>query len=251
MKIISWNVNGFRACLKKGFMDFFNEQDADIFCIQENKMQEEQMEQEIPGYLQFWNCADKKGYSGTTIFTKEEPLNAYYGIDGEYNDEGRLITLEYPAFYLMTSYSPNVQSTLARLGYRMNFEDSLRGYMSELSKIKPVILCGDLNVAHNEIDLKNPDSNRGNAGFTDEERGKFTELLNAGFIDTFRHLYPDAEDCYTWWSYRTRSRERNVGWRIDYFVVSSGFENFVEDSVIYADTLGSDHCPIGLILKDQ
>ena len=248
MKIISWNVNGFRACLKKGFMDFFNEQDADIFCIQENKMQEDQMEQDIPGYHQYWNCADKKGYSGTTIFAKEEPLNVFYGIDNAYNDEGRLITLEYPDFYIMTSYSPNVQSTLARMDYRMGFEDSLRNYMKELSENKPVILCGDLNVAHNEIDLKNPESNRGNAGFTDEERGKFSELLEAGFVDTFRHLYPDAKDRYTWWSYRMRARDRNVGWRIDYFVVSKGFEDHVRDSIIYAETLGSDHCPIGLIL---
>ena len=250
MKLISWNVNGFRACLRKGFMDFFNEQDADIFCIQENKMQEDQMEQEIPGYFQYWNCADKKGYSGTTIFTKKEPLSVRYGIEGEYNDEGRLITLEFEDFFLIDSYSPNVQSTLARLDYRMGFEDRLRGYMSELAETKPVILCGDLNVAHNEIDLKNPDSNRGNAGFTDEERGKFTDLLAAGFTDSFRHLYPDAVDQYTWWSYRMRARERNVGWRIDYFVVSQGFEDRIEDSVIYADVQGSDHCPIGLILKD-
>lgn len=250
MKLISWNVNGFRACLRKGFMDFFNEQDADIFCIQENKMQEDQMEQEIPGYFQYWNCADKKGYSGTTIFTKKEPLSVHYGIEGEYNDEGRLITLEFEDFYLIDSYSPNVQSTLARMDYRMDFEDRLREYMRGLSGTKPVILCGDLNVAHNEIDLKNPASNRGSAGFTDEERGKFTDLLAAGFTDSFRHLYPDAVDQYTWWSYRMRARERNVGWRIDYFVVSRGFEDRIEDSVIYADVQGSDHCPIGLILKN-
>lgn len=249
MKIISWNVNGFRACLRKGFMDFFEAEDADIFCIQENKMQEDQMEQEIPGYHQFWNCADKKGYSGTTIFSKEEPLNVTYGIEGKYNDEGRLITLEYPDFYLITSYSPNVQSTLARLDYRMGFEDDLREYMSALSEKKSVILCGDLNVAHNEIDLRNPGPNRGNAGFTDEERGKFTDLLNAGFTDTFRLLYPDAEEKYTWWSYRMRARERNAGWRIDYFVVSSDLNDRVADSLIYADTEGSDHCPVGLILK--
>lgn len=249
MKIISWNVNGFRACLRKGFMDFFEKEDADIFCIQENKMQEDQMEQEIPGYHQYWNCADKKGYSGTTVFSKEEPLNVMYGINGRYNDEGRLITLEYPDFYLITSYSPNVQSTLARLDYRMGFEDDLREYMSALSEKKSVILCGDLNVAHNEIDLRNPGPNRGNAGFTDEERGKFTDLLNAGFTDTFRHLYPDAEEQYTWWSYRMKARERNAGWRIDYFVVSSDLDDRIGDSVIYADTEGSDHCPVGLILK--
>ena len=249
MKIISWNVNGFRACLKKGFMDFFNEQDADIFCIQENKMQEEQMEQEIPGYHQFWNCADKKGYSGTTIFAKEAPLNVIYGIDGTYNDEGRLITLEYPDFYMMTSYSPNVQSTLARLDYRMGFEDSLRPYMKKLSEEKPVVMCGDLNVAHEEIDLKNPKANRGSAGFTDEERGKFGELLGAGFIDSFRFFHPGEEGRYTWWSYRMRAREKDIGWRIDYFVVSEGLEDRLEDSIIYKEVTGSDHCPIGLLFK--
>ena len=249
-KLISWNVNGFRACLNKGFMDFFEKEDADIFCIQENKMQQEKMTVEIPGYHQFWNCADRKGYSGTTVFSKEAPLSVVYGINGEYNDEGRVITLEFPEFYLMTCYSPNVQRTLDRLGYRMIYEDKLRAYMQELAKAKPVIMCGDLNVAHEEIDLKNPKTNVGNAGFTDEERGKFGELLEAGFVDSFRYLYPDLTDQYTWWSYRMRARERNIGWRIDYFVVSKDYADAIEDSVIYPEIMGSDHCPIGLILKD-
>jgi exodeoxyribonuclease-3 len=249
-KLISWNVNGFRAVLEKGFADFFAAENADIFSIQETKMQPGQADFEHPGYFAYYSSAVKKGYSGTAVFAKEEPDNVLYGIgpDEKYSDEGRLITLEYPAFYLVNSYTPNAQRELTRLDYRMVFEDDLRGYLSDLSGKKPVILCGDLNVAHNEIDLKNPESNRGNAGFTDEERGKFTELLAAGFTDSFRYLYPDAEERYTWWSYRTRSRERNVGWRIDYFVVSNGFESRIKDSLIYADIMGSDHCPIGLIL---
>ncbi len=247
--LISWNVNGFRACLGKGFLDFFAKEDADVFCIQENKMQQEQMPVEIPGYHQFWNCADKKGYSGTTVFSKEEPLSAVMGIHGEFNDEGRLITLEYPDFYLLNSYTPNVQPTLARLPYRMGYEDKLRAYMQELAKDKPVILCGDLNVAHEEIDLKNPKANIGNAGFTYEERGKLTELLAAGFTDSFRYFYPDLPDQYTWWSYRMRAREKNVGWRIDYFIVSTPYMDAVADSVIHPEVMGSDHCPIALYLK--
>lgn len=249
VKIISWNVNGLRACLSKGFLDFFNREEADIFCIQENKMQPEQMPVEIPGYYAYWNCADKKGYSGTTVFSREEPLQTIYGIDGKYNDEGRVITLEYPDFYLITCYSPNVQPSLARMEYRMEYEDCLRPYMKKLSLEKPVIMCGDLNVAHEEIDLKNPKANRGNAGFTDEERGKFGELLDVGFTDSFRYFHPGEEGRYTWWSYRMRAREKDIGWRIDYFVVSKGMEENIEDSVIYKDVMGSDHCPIGLLLK--
>ncbi len=250
-KLISWNVNGLRACLGKGFLDFFKEEDADVFCIQENKMQPDQMpaDVEIPGYHIYWNCADKKGYSGVTVFSKEEPAEVIYGIHGKYNEEGRVITLDYGDFYLITSYTPNVQPTLARMDYRMGFEDSLREWMAELDEKKPVVLCGDLNVAHEEIDLKNPGPNKGKAGFTDEERGKFTQLLETGFADSFRKLYPDRTGAYTWWSYRMRARATNAGWRIDYFVVSSRFMDRVQDSVIYADVMGSDHCPIGLLLE--
>jgi len=248
-KLVSWNVNGLRACINKGFMDFFNEAQADVFCVQENKMQPEQMPVEVPGYNIFWNCADKKGYSGVTVFSKTEPADVVYGIDGEYNDEGRVITLDYGDFYLISCYSPNVQPTLARMDYRMGFEDRMRAWMQQLSEKKPVIMCGDLNVAHEEIDLKNPKQNEGHAGFTEQERGKFGELLGAGFADSFRRLYPDKTDQYTWWSYRMRAREKNVGWRIDYFLVSERYMDAVQDSVIYADVAGSDHCPIGLILR--
>ena len=230
-------------------MDFFNEADADVFCIQENKMQPEQMPVEVPGYHIYWNCADKKGYSGVTVFSKHEPRDVIYGIHDKFNDEGRVITMDYGDFYLITCYSPNVQPTLARMDYRMGFEDEMRGWMSELAGKKPVIMCGDLNVAHQPIDLKNPGPNEGHAGYTQEERGKFGELLAAGFTDSFRSLYPDKKDQYTWWSYRARARANNVGWRIDYFVVSDDYMKEVKDSVIYPQIMGSDHCPIGLILK--
>lgn len=246
MKLISWNVNGLRACIQKGFMDFFNEADADIFCIQENKMQLGQIEVVTPGYTQFWNCAEKKGYSGTTVFTKKEPLSVMYGIDGKYNDEGRLITLEYENFYLVCCYTPNARQELVRLDYRMEFEDDFREYLVRLNNDKPVIMCGDLNVAHNEIDLKNPKSNIGNPGFSYEERDKFTALLAAGFTDSFRFLYPDKTDAYSWWSYRMRAREKNVGWRIDYFVVSNSINGKIIDSKILSDVMGSDHCPVEL-----
>ena len=249
-KFISWNVNGFRSVLEKGFAEFFRSEDADIFSIQETKMQPGQAEFDHPGYFAYYSSAVKKGYSGTAVFAKEEPDNVFYGIgaDGKYNDEGRLITLEYPNFYLVNSYTPNAQRELTRLDYRMGFEDDLRGYLSDLSEKKPVILCGDLNVAHNEIDLKNPKTNVGNAGFTNEERGKMTELLAAGFTDTFRFLYPDRTGAYSWWSYMFKSRERNTGWRIDYFIVSDRLREQLRDAVIYADVMGSDHCPVGLTL---
>lgn len=246
MKLISWNVNGLRACMTKGFMDFFNEMDADIFCVQESKMQEGQAEVLTPNYHQYWNSADKKGYSGTIIFSKKEPIAVINGIDGKYNDEGRVITLEFENCYVVTSYSPNSQHELARLPYRMEFEDCFREYLVELSKKKPVIMCGDLNVAHEEIDLKNPKQNIGNAGFSYEERDKFTKLLEAGFTDSFRYLYPDKEEQYTWWSYRAAARPRNIGWRIDYFVVSNDIREKIKDSIIYPEVLGSDHCPIAL-----
>ncbi len=251
-KFISWNVNGFRAVLSKGFADFFTSVNADIFSIQETKMQPGQADFDHPGYFEYYSSAIKKGYSGTAVFTKEEPDNIFYGIGAEqkYTDEGRLITLEYPGFYLVNSYTPNAQRELTRLDYRMVFEDDLRGYLSELSGKKPVILCGDLNVAHNEIDLKNPKTNVGNAGFTNEERGKMTELLAAGFTDTFRYLYPDRTDAYTWWSYMFKSRERNTGWRIDYFIVSDSLRERVKDAVIYPDVMGSDHCPVGLDIEE-
>lgn len=249
MKFVSWNVNGFRACLNKGFGDFFDSADADFFSIQETKMQPDQAEFQRDGYTAFYSSAVKKGYSGTAIFAKKEPLSVLYGIDGKYSDEGRLITLEYENFFLVNSYTPNAQRELARLPYRMEFEDDLRGYLSELDKKKAVILCGDLNVAHEEIDLKNPKSNIGNAGFSYEERGKMDELLGAGFTDSFRHLYPDLEGAYTWWSYMFKSRERNIGWRIDYFIVSERVKDSISEAVIYPEIMGSDHCPVGLTIN--
>jgi len=249
MKIISWNVNGLRACLTKGFMDFFNQEQADIFCVQETKMQEGQAEIAPEGYKQYWNSADKKGYSGTAVFTKQEPLSVQYDIGvEEHSHEGRVITLEYDTFYMVNCYTPNAQHELARLSYRMSWEDAMREYLTMLSAKKPVILCGDLNVAHQEIDLKNPKANRQNPGFSDEERGKMTELLSAGFVDSYRYLYPDKTDAYTWWSYRFRAREKNIGWRIDYFITSKVIADTIKVSIIYADVLGSDHCPVGLIL---
>lgn len=249
MKLVSWNVNGFRSCLTKGFGDFFDSVDADVFCIQETKMQPDQAEFSREGYTAFFSSAVKKGYSGTAIFTRIAPISVKYGIDGKYSDEGRLITLEFDSFYLVNSYTPNAQRELARINYRMEFEDDLRAYLSELDRSKPVILCGDLNVAHNEIDLKNPKSNIGNAGFSYEERGKMDELLGAGFCDSFRYLYPDKTDAYTWWSYMFKSRERNVGWRIDYFITSERAKEQIREAVIYADVMGSDHCPVGLTIE--
>lgn len=247
MNLISWNVNGLRACINKGFMDFFTDIDSDFFCLQEIKLQEGQIELELPGYHQYWNYAEKKGYSGTAIFTKHEPLSVANGIgQDEHDQEGRVITLEYDNFYLITVYTPNSQRGLTRLDYRMTWDDAFRDYLSGLQEQKPVIVCGDLNVAHQEIDLKNPQTNRKNAGFTDEERNKFTELLEAGFIDTFRHLYPDREDAYTWWSYFANSRERNIGWRIDYFLISNELQGKIIDAEIYDHIMGSDHCPVGL-----
>ena len=246
MKFISWNVNGFRACLEKGFAEFFSEQNADFVCLQETKMQQGQAEFAPEGYFQYWNSAQKKGYSGTAIFTKHEPLSVSYGIGiPEHDTEGRAITLEYEDFYLLCVYTPNAQRELARLSYRMEWEDALRAYILELDAKKPVIYCGDLNVAHNEIDLKNPKTNHFNAGFSDEERGKFTELLESGFCDTFRTLYPEEEK-YTWWSYMFKSREKKAGWRIDYFVVSQRLMEKVKDSFILTDVMGSDHCPVGI-----
>lgn len=247
MKFISWNVNGLRACVKKGFLEFFNEADADIFCIQESKLQEGQINLELPGYKQYWNYAVKKGYSGTAIFTKEKPVSVAYGMGIEEHDqEGRVITLEYEKFYFVTVYTPNSQSELARLDYRMQWEDDFLSYLKGLEEKKPVIFCGDLNVAHKEIDLKNPKTNRKNAGFTDEERGKFSILLEAGFVDTFRYLYPDAEGIYSWWSYRFSARAKNAGWRIDYFCVSDCLKDNIKDAKILTDVLGSDHCPVEL-----
>jgi exodeoxyribonuclease-3 len=247
MKLISWNVNGLRACVNKGFLDYFNEVDADVFCLQETKLQEGQIELELPGYHQYWNYADKKGYSGTAMFVKEEPLSVKYGMDiDEHNHEGRLITLEYDNYYLLTEYVPNAQNELKRIDYRMKWEDDFRAYINKLNETKPVIFCGDLNVAHKEIDLKNPKSNRGNAGFSDEERGKFEELLEAGYVDTFRHFYPDMEQIYSWWSYRFHAREKNAGWRIDYFMVSESLKDKLADAKIHTDVLGSDHCPVEL-----
>ena len=248
MKFISWNVNGFRACLKKGFEDFFNEADADFFCLQETKMQPGEADFAPEGYFAYFSSAIKKGYSGTAIFTKKEPLSVTYGIDGAYNDEGRLITLEYDNFYLICCYTPNAQRELTRLDYRMEFEDCLRGYMTSLSAQKPCILCGDLNVAHSEIDLKNPKPNIGNAGFTYEERGKMTELLAAGFTDSFRYLYPDKTGAYSWWSYMYNARANNAGWRIDYFIVSDSIKDKITDAFICPEIMGSDHCPVGLVL---
>ncbi|MBB6214439.1 exodeoxyribonuclease-3 [Anaerosolibacter carboniphilus] len=247
MKLVSWNVNGLRACIGKGFLEYFKGVDADIFCIQESKLQEGQVDLDLEGYHQYWNYAVKKGYSGTAVFTKKEPLSVQYGIGIEEHDqEGRVITLKFEAFYLVTVYTPNSQRELARLDYRMGWEEAFKSYLQKLDGNKPVIICGDLNVAHKEIDLKNPSSNRKNAGFTDEERDKMTRLLGAGFMDTFRYFYPDKEDAYTWWSYMGRARERNVGWRIDYFVVSERLEDKLKDAQIHADVMGSDHCPVVL-----
>ena len=251
MKFISWNVNGIRACMGKGFMDIFNNLNADIFCIQESKMQEGQLDIETPGYHQYWNYAERKGYSGTVIYSRVEPISVRYGIgDSEYDSEGRNITLEFSEFYLVNCYVPNVKRDLSRMESRMRYEELFLAYIKELEKRKPVVFCGDMNVAHEEIDIKNAKSNIGNAGFTYEERGKFSELLSHGFVDTFRYLYPQKRDAYTWWSYMRGVRERNIGWRIDYFVVSKSFVSRVEDSLIYKDILGSDHCPIGLIVKE-
>jgi len=250
MKLISWNVNGIRACVSKNFMDFFNEVDADIFCLQETKLQENQIDLQLEGYFQYWNYAKKKGYSGTAIFTKKEPLSVTYGINIEEHDqEGRVITLEFEDFYMVTVYTPNSQSELKRLDYRMKWEDDFRLYLKKLDERKPVIVCGDLNVAHKEIDLKNPKTNRKNAGFTDEERNKFTELLNEGFIDTFRYFYPEEANIYSWWSYRFRAREKNAGWRIDYFCTSEKLKERLVSAKIHTDVLGSDHCPVELIIK--
>ena len=247
MKLISWNVNGIRACVQKGFLDFFQEADADIFCIQESKMQEGQLALDLPGYYQYWNYAEKKGYSGTAIFTKQETLSVQYGIGIEEHDhEGRVITLEFPDFYMVTVYTPNSQDELRRLAYRMQWETDFLAYLKKLEETKPVIFCGDLNVAHKEIDLKNPKTNRKNAGFTDEERQKFTEILEAGFVDTFRYFYPDAEGIYSWWSYRFSARAKNAGWRIDYFCVSESLKERLKDAKILTDVMGSDHCPIEL-----
>lgn len=248
MKFISWNVNGLRACVQKGFLDFFKETDADFFCLQETKLQEGQISLELDGYHQYWNYAEKKGYSGTAIFTKHEPISVSYGIGIEEHDhEGRVITLEYPDFYMVTCYTPNSQNELARLPYRMTWEDAFRSYLLELDAKKPVILCGDLNVAHKEIDLKNPKTNRTNAGFTDEEREKMTILLSSGFTDTFRHFYPDMEQIYSWWSYRFQAREKNAGWRIDYFITSSSMDERLVDAKIHTNIFGSDHCPVELV----
>ena len=247
MKFINWNVNGLRACLQKGWQEVFDAMNADFFCLQETKLSEGQLTLELPGYRQFWNYAQKKGYSGTAIFAKEEPLSVRYGLGNEELDtEGRLITLEYPDFWLVTCYTPNAQRELARLDHRLKWDEAFRDYLVELDKTKPVIACGDLNVAHKEIDLKNPASNRGNAGFSDEERESFTKLLEAGFTDTFRYLYPDATGRYTWWSYMFKARQNNAGWRIDYFLVSDRIREKITDAPIYHEILGSDHCPVGL-----
>ena len=250
MKFISWNVNGIRACLTKGFMDFFDREDADIFCLQETKVQAGQVELDLKGYYQYWNYAERKGYSGTAIFTKKEPLSVSYGLGIEEHDkEGRVITLEFEDFYFITVYTPNSKTELERLDYRMIWEDEFRKYMQNLEKNKPVVVCGDLNVAHKEIDLKNPKTNRNNAGFTDHERNKFTELMNSAFIDTFRYFYPDVEGRYSWWSYRFKAREKNAGWRIDYFITSPQLKDKLEGAKIHTDILGSDHCPVELVIK--
>ena len=250
MKLISWNVNGIRACVGKNFMEFFNEVNADIFCLQETKLQENQIDLQLDGYHQYWNYAKKKGYSGTAIFTKKEPLSVMYGINIEEHDqEGRVITLEFEDFYMVTVYTPNSQNELKRLDYRMKWEDDFRNYLKELDDKKPVIVCGDLNVAHKEIDLKNPKTNRKNAGFTDEEREKLTDLLKAGFIDTFRYFKPDVTGIYSWWSYRFKAREKNAGWRIDYFCVSEKLEDRLVSASIHTEVLGSDHCPVELVIK--
>lgn len=249
-KLISWNVNGIRACVGKGFLDFFNETDADVFCIQESKVQAGQIDLDLSGYYQYWNYAQKKGYSGTAIFTKEEPLSVLYGLGIEEHDqEGRVITAEFPDYYVVTCYTPNSKEELARLPYRMEWEHAFCTYLKRLEEKKPVIFCGDLNVAHKEIDLKNAKSNKRNAGFTDEERGKFTELLGAGFIDTFRYFYPDTEGAYSWWSYRFKAREKNAGWRIDYFCVSESLTPRLAGAKIHSEITGSDHCPVELNLQ--
>ena len=249
MKMISWNVNGIRACMKKGFEDYFTQADADIFCLQETKIQQEQIPFEPEGYHHYWNFAEKKGYSGTAIFTKEEPINVFYGMGVEDHDnEGRIITSEFKDFFLMTVYTPNSQRGLARLEYRMKWEDDFLKFLKRLEESKPVIFCGDLNVAHREIDLRNPESNQKNAGFTPQERAKFTQLLNSGFIDTFRHFYPEKEGAYTWWSYMFKARPNNVGWRIDYFCVSEALKDRLKSASIYNEVMGSDHCPVGLEL---
>ncbi|MBC1606120.1 exodeoxyribonuclease III [Paenilisteria rocourtiae] len=249
MKLISWNVNGLRAAEKKGFMDYFREVDADIFCVQETKLQQGQIDLDLSGYHDYWNYAVKKGYSGTAIFSKTKPISVQYGLGIEAHDqEGRVITLEYPKFYMVTVYTPNSQNELKRLDYRMDWEDTFLKHLKKLDQMKPVIMCGDLNVAHQEIDLKNPKTNRRNAGFSDEERGKFTELLASGFTDSFRYLYPDLENAYSWWSYRMNARARNTGWRIDYFIVSARIADNIEEAVIHADVMGSDHCPVELMI---
>lgn len=249
MKLISWNVNGLRACVGKGFLEFVQAQDADFFCIQETKLQEGQIELDLPEYYKYWNYAEKKGYSGTAILAKKEALAVSYGIGiDEHDHEGRVITLEYEDFYLITVYTPNAKEGLARLPYRMKWEEDFLAYLKKLEEKKPVIFCGDLNVAHKEIDLKNPKTNRKNAGFSDEEREKFTVLTQSGFIDTFRYFYPDKEGIYSWWSYRFSARAKNAGWRIDYFLVSECLKDRLEDALIYTDILGSDHCPVGLLL---
>lgn len=250
MKLISWNVNGLRACMGKGFLDFFRAADADVVCLQETKLQPHQIDLELPGYEQYWNSAMKKGYSGTALFTRVPPLRVTYGIGSSaHDDEGRAITAEFENFFLVTCYTPNAQRGLARLDFRMAWEDELRAYLKGLEEKKPVILCGDLNVAHQEIDLKNPGPNRGNAGFSDEERAKMTQLLDAGFVDTYRYFYPDTTGAYTWWSYMYHARENNAGWRIDYFITSESLTPRLTDSRIHADVLGSDHCPVELELK--
>lgn len=250
MKLISWNVNGLRACVTKGFLDYFKEVEADVFCIQESKLQKGQIDLQLEGYYQYWNYAEKKGYSGTAIFTKKEPVNVTYGIGIEEHDkEGRVISLEFDDFYVVTVYTPNSKQELERLEYRMKWEDDFRAYLKALEKNKPVIVCGDLNVAHQEIDLKNPKSNRRNAGFTDEERGKFTELVNSGFVDTYRYFNPDKEGVYSWWSYRFSARKNNAGWRIDYFCASDSLKNRLVSADIHTEVMGSDHCPVELVIK--
>ncbi|WP_160720933.1 exodeoxyribonuclease III [Bacillus sp. USDA818B3_A] len=249
MKLVSWNVNGLRACVKKGFLDYFNEVNADIFCVQETKLQEGQISLELDGYHQFWNYATKKGYSGTVVFTKVKPLSVSYGVgEDEEEDEGRIITLEFDEFFLVNVYTPNSQRDLARIGYRLEWEDRIFQHLKDLDKKKPVVFCGDLNVAHQEIDLRNPKSNIGNSGFTDEERGKMTSLLGTGFIDTFRYFYPQQEGAYTWWSYMNKVRERNIGWRIDYFIVSESMKDRLKNAEIHCEIMGSDHCPVILEL---
>ncbi len=249
MKLISWNVNGLRACVKKGFEDIFRDFDADFFCLQETKLQPDQIDINFEGYRQFWCSAEKKGYSGTAIFTKYEPISVSYNLGIEEHDhEGRVITLEYEDFYLVCVYTPNSQDGLRRLDYRMAWDDAFREHLVKLSALKPVLACGDMNVAHREIDLKNPSTNHNNPGFTDQEREKFTQLLDAGFTDTFRWKYPDLEDAYSWWSYRAAARERNVGWRIDYFIASDSVRDKIEDAFIYPQVMGSDHCPVGLVI---